>query len=80
MTENVAMTNNTDILAQFGTRLRVLRLARGLSQEVIALEADLDRTYVSGVERGLRNVSLRNITALARALDLSLAELFDGIG
>ncbi len=39
----------------------------------------LDRTYISSIERGQRNVSLKNIAAIARALDISLSELFEGI-
>jgi len=64
---------------RFGRRLRELRQARGLSQEALALEADLDRTYVSGIERGKRNISLRNIEVLARTLGITLSELFDGL-
>ena len=68
-----------DICIRFGRRVRQLRKARGLSQEDFGFECDLDRTYISGIERGTRNVSLRNIEALARALGISLSELFAGI-
>ena len=77
--QNVCMAEDDDILARFGQRLRVLRLGRQLSQEALALECDLDRTYVSGIERGRRNVSLRNIAVLARVLNVSLSELFEGV-
>ncbi|MCK2037588.1 helix-turn-helix domain-containing protein [Microbacterium sp. SSW1-49] len=60
----------------FGERLRALRADRGWSQEHLAHEASLDRTYVSGVERGVRNVSLDNIHKLAAALGVSIRELF----
>jgi transcriptional regulator with XRE-family HTH domain len=73
------MAEDEDILVRFGRRLRVLRLGMQLSQEALALECDLDRTYVSGIERGRRNVSLRNITALARVLNVSLSQLFEGV-
>ena len=63
------------ILEEFGKRLRSLRRARGLSQESLAHEADLDRTYVGGVERGERNTSLLNIRKLADALGVSPREL-----
>ena len=39
----------------------------------------LDRTYISGIERGVRNVSLKNLAKLAKALGVSLAELFEGV-
>lgn len=61
----------------FGQRLRSLRKERSLSQEDLALEAGLDRTYVSGIEIGKRNVALLNIFKLAKALDLSPGALFE---
>ena len=60
-------------------RIRDLRLAKELSQEALAFDCGLDRTYISGIERGRRNVSLRNIEILARKLGVSLAELMDGL-
>jgi transcriptional regulator with XRE-family HTH domain len=60
----------------FGSRLRELRIARGLSQEDLAHEAGLDRSYVGGVERGQRNVSLDNIHKLAEALGVDISNLF----
>lgn len=68
-----------DLPQQFGQRVRALRQARGLSQEAFAHLCGLDRTYISSLERGHRNISLKAIAALAHALDLSLAELFEGI-
>ena len=68
-----------DVLQRFGNRLREKRAALGLSQEKFADKAQLDRTYVSGIERGKRNVALRNIEALAKALGISIAELMEGI-
>lgn len=59
----------------FGERVRVLRQSRGISQEALALAAGLDRTYVGGVERGERNISLINIQKIAQALDVSPADL-----
>lgn len=61
----------------FGERLRFLRISRGLSQETLALTANMDRTYIGGVERGERNISLINIQKLADALDISTIDLFD---
>ena len=68
-----------DIRRRFGRRIRQLRQSKGLSQEALAFEAELDRTYVSGIERGVRNVSLRNIEVLAYALGVSLSTLFEGL-
>lgn len=51
-----------------GTQIRKERLALGLSQESLAERADLHWTYVGGIERGERNVSLLNIVKIARAL------------
>lgn len=59
----------------FGRRLRELRVARGVSQEALAAQAGLDRTYVSSCERGKRNISILNIYKLAEALDTHPAEL-----
>lgn len=64
------------LLAKFGHHLRELRLKRGLSQEQLGMIADLDRTYISGIERGVRNVSLTNIFRIANGLDIPAAELF----
>jgi transcriptional regulator with XRE-family HTH domain len=63
------------ILTLFGERVRVLRQALGLSQEALALAAGLDRTYIGGVERGERNISLVNIQKIAQALNVSSADL-----
>lgn len=68
-----------DIRLRFGKRVRELRQARGLSQEAFADLAGLHRTYMGGIERGERNVSLKNIEAIANALSVSLAELFKGV-
>jgi ribosome-binding protein aMBF1 (putative translation factor) len=63
------------IKRNFGEKLRSLRQARGLSQEGLALACALDRTYVGGVERGERNISLVNICKIAHALGVSAKEL-----
>jgi transcriptional regulator with XRE-family HTH domain len=67
------------VLVRFGRRVRELRKAKGMSQEALALEAGLDRSYIGGVERGERNVSLENIHRLARTLSISVAELMRGV-
>jgi transcriptional regulator with XRE-family HTH domain len=68
-----------DILARFGQRVRELRRAKGLSQEGFAAECGLDRTYMGGIERGERNLALRNIEVIASTLGISLSELMKGI-
>jgi transcriptional regulator with XRE-family HTH domain len=68
-----------DVQVRFGRRVRELRLARGLSQEALALESGLDRSYVGQVERGERNVSLQNMVKLAQALGVHLTELLRGV-
>jgi transcriptional regulator with XRE-family HTH domain len=57
----------------------VLRLRAQISQEEFAAQCDLDRTYISGIERGKRNVALRNIERIAKTLRISLSELMRGI-
>jgi transcriptional regulator with XRE-family HTH domain len=70
------MRQRPDILIRFGKAVRDLRHAAKLSQEAFAHKCGLDRTYVSGIERGKRNLSLRNIEVIASTLGISLAELF----
>lgn len=65
----------TDLKRQFGEQVRKLRQQRGWSQEYLADEAGLHRTYISSLERGERNVSLENIVKLARALGVPAYEL-----
>lgn len=59
----------------YGRALRQHRTSRGISQERLAHLSNLDRTYVSGIERGERNPSLTNILKLADALSLRVSEL-----
>ncbi|MBL8793749.1 MAG: helix-turn-helix transcriptional regulator [Planctomycetia bacterium] len=73
------MRRGSDILIQFGQRVRQLRKEAGHSQEGFAAKCGLDRTYVGGIERGERNVALRNIEVMARTLGVSLSELMEGL-
>ena len=61
---------------RFGDRVRQLRMTDKLSQEALAEKSRMHRTYLGGIERGERNPSLRNIEAIAKALGVSLSELF----
>ena len=71
------MADNISVTEKFGQRIRALRKERGLSQEELAELSGLDRTYISGIERGIRNVALRNIETLAEALGVPITELFE---
>ena len=73
------MGKAADILERFGQRVRELRRAKGLSQEAFAAECGLDRTYMGGIERGERNLALRNINLIAKTLGMSLSELMRGL-
>lgn len=57
--------------------LRRLRVARGVSQEALAVDAAIDRTYVSRLERGLENPTVAVLERIAKALDAEITELFD---
>jgi len=64
---------------EFGKRILNLRRVQRLSQEDLAEVAGLHRTYVGDVERGERNIALRNIVRLARALNVTPSDLLRGI-
>lgn len=66
------------IRRDFGNRVREVRQQAGLSQEDLAHLASLDRSYIGGVERGERNVSLVNIHKIANALNVRPEVLFHG--
>lgn len=66
-----------DWRSRFGKRVRVLRQAKGLTQEALALDAEIDLTYLGGIERGRRNPTLLVIVGIARALDVPPQSLFD---
>lgn len=68
------------IAKQLGERIKELRKETGLSQEKFALKIDMDRTYFATVESGKRNISLHNIEKIAKGLNISISELFRGIG
>jgi transcriptional regulator with XRE-family HTH domain len=69
------MGGDSWIKREFGARVRAIRTAKGLSQEALALASELDRTYIGGVERGERNISLLNIHKIAAALGVKPSEL-----
>lgn len=63
------------LLTQIGKKIRELRIEAGFSQEQLAFESNLDRTYIGSVERGERNISLINIAKIASALNIQPHEL-----
>lgn len=67
------------LLLALGFRLRQLREAKGWTQEVLAERTTLDRSYIAGIEAGLRNPSVRALDKIARGLGSSLSHLVDGI-
>ncbi len=73
------MPERNPILTAFGENLREQRQSCGLTQEVLADMADLDRTYLSDLERGLRNPGIKNVVRLAKALGIPSARLMKGI-
>ncbi|GAA4447878.1 helix-turn-helix transcriptional regulator [Novipirellula rosea] len=75
----IGIMADSDILERFGERVRKLRKKRGWSQEEFAHQCGLDRTYVGGVERGERNIALRNIERIAETLEMTLSQLMGGI-
>lgn len=64
------------VLVALGEAIRRARIGGGLSQEVLAVDADLDRSYVGGIERGEHNLTVMNIAKIATALKMSPSALF----
>jgi transcriptional regulator with XRE-family HTH domain len=73
------MAEQADILVRFGERVRTLRTEQGWSQEGFAYDCGLDRTYIGGIERGERNLALRNIEKIASTLGITISELMEGL-
>ena len=60
-----------------GARIKQIRLSQGISQEKLALRADVDRTYLAGVEQGKRNPSIKSLEKIIIALDTTFHEFFE---
>ena len=75
------MTNlhDTRFLRELGYRLREQRVKRQLTQEELAEQCGLHRTFIGSVERGERNLSVLNLRRIAKVLRVRLADLFDGV-
>ena len=67
----------TNAQQKLGKKIKQLRLDVNISQERLGEITGLDRTYISGIERGVRNPSLKNIEKLAKALNVKITELVD---
>lgn len=68
-------TRPAPLLQAIGSRVRQARENRGWSQETLAAEAGLDRSYMSGVERGVRNLSVLKLDAIAKGLGIPIRDL-----
>jgi transcriptional regulator with XRE-family HTH domain len=66
-------------LKKLGENIRVLRHQKGLSQEQLAELTGLHRTYIGGIERGERNVSILNLICLSNALEITVSKMVEGI-
>lgn len=66
-----------DIKIKFGLKVKDLRITKGYSQEKLAELADLDRTYIPGIESGKRNVSIVVVEKIAKAFTISMSELLN---
>lgn len=71
--------SGSNLIAQFGACVRSLWFQLGITQEELAERADMHRTYIAGIERGARNVTLKSFDKLARALGISVAALLSRI-
>lgn len=73
------MKHHHRALDSFGKNVKRQREAKGLTQEKLAENAELDPTYISGIERGVRNPSVLSIVRIAKALGCSSSSLFEGV-
>jgi transcriptional regulator with XRE-family HTH domain len=73
------MSKRDKILSALGLNVRKHREAREFTQEKLAEKSGLDPTYISDIERGLRNPGIKNVAKLAKALGLTTAELCQGV-
>lgn len=67
------------ITEKVGQRIKDLRTEIGISQEKLALKAEIDRTYLAGVENGKRNLSIKSLEKIINALNVSFHNFFEGM-
>lgn len=77
---NLSKNRQDPILVALGEAIRRIRLSKDISQEKLALLAEVDRSYVGRVERGDNNVAVLTLSRLAGALDISISELMQEAG
>ncbi len=71
------MVKGSDFLKKFGKKVKTLRIQKGISSQIaLANKAHLDRTYIGGIERGERNLGLKNVEKIAKALEINPEDLF----
>lgn len=68
--------NKEKTLVELGNKIRRIRLDKEISQELLAEKSGLDRTYIGGIERGERNLSVLSLEKITKALNLTLVEFF----
>jgi len=68
-----------DVRKKIGESIRHFRMKKGISQEELSFQSELHRTYISDIERGVRNVSIVNIKKIATALGISISKLTKGL-
>ena len=74
------INNDIDANYELGKRIQYLRSNRKMSQEDLALECEINKNYLSDLERGCRNPTVKVLAKIARGLGISLSELFKGVG
>jgi len=74
-----AMPQRDRTLSAFGRNVARIRTERGFSQDKLAEKAELDRTFVSGIERGVRNPGIKTVLRIARALKVPVGDLCMGV-
>jgi len=74
------ITSRNRFLKEIGSKISHRRNLLGISQEELADKADLDRTYISGIERGKRNVSVFTLKKITDSLELKMKDFFNGNG
>ncbi len=71
------METDKDLLRRFGKRVQHLRKHLGISQEELAYRANVHRTYIGMIERAERNITLSNMSKVAKALEVDIKDLFE---
>ena len=69
------MKSNSEILKTIGNKVREYRKTKGISQEELAFDADLHRTYIGMIERAEKNITILNIEKIAKALNVKIIDL-----